>query len=34
VIVDERYLISGGQPPEVFEMAFRKIADDSFAKAE
>lgn len=29
VIIDDRYLISGGQPPEVFESAFRKIADDA-----
>lgn len=26
VIVDDRYLISGGQPPEVFEEALRRIA--------
>lgn len=26
VIINERYLISGGQPPEVFEQAIRKIA--------
>ena len=26
VIVDDRYLISGGQPPEVFEDALRRIA--------
>jgi len=25
-IVDERYVISGGQPPEVFESALRQIA--------
>jgi predicted DsbA family dithiol-disulfide isomerase len=31
VIIDERYLISGGQPPEVFENAFRKIITDSLA---
>ena len=29
VIIDGRYLISGGQPAEVFEDAFRKIAADS-----
>ena len=28
VIIDDRYLISGGQPPDVFENTFRKIADD------
>jgi len=26
VIVNERHLISGGQPPEVFEQALRQIA--------
>lgn len=26
IVIDERYLISGGQPPEVFEQALRKIA--------
>ena len=26
VIVDDRHLISGGQPPEVFEQALRQIA--------
>jgi predicted DsbA family dithiol-disulfide isomerase len=26
VIIDERHLISGGQPPEVFEQALREIA--------
>ena len=26
VIVDDRYLITGGQPPEVFEEALRRIA--------
>jgi predicted DsbA family dithiol-disulfide isomerase len=28
VVIDERYLISGGQTPEVFEEALRKIAAD------
>lgn len=28
VIINDRYLISGGQPPEVFEQAIRKIALD------
>ena len=26
VIVDDRHLIQGGQPPEVFEQALRQIA--------
>jgi predicted DsbA family dithiol-disulfide isomerase len=26
VIVDDRHLIEGGQPPEVFEQALRQIA--------
>jgi predicted DsbA family dithiol-disulfide isomerase len=26
VIIDDKYLISGGQPPEAFEQALRKIA--------
>ena len=26
VIIDDRHLISGGQPPEVFERALREIA--------
>jgi len=26
VILDGRYLISGGQPPEAFEQALRRIA--------
>ena len=29
VIIDGRYLISGGQPPEVFEDAFRKIVGET-----
>lgn len=33
IIVNDRYLISGGQPPEVFEDAFRKIAADASAPA-
>jgi predicted DsbA family dithiol-disulfide isomerase len=28
VIIDDKYLISGGQPPEAFEQALRKIADE------
>jgi predicted DsbA family dithiol-disulfide isomerase len=28
IVIDEKYLISGGQPPEVFEQALRKIAAD------
>ncbi|MEO6895105.1 MAG: DsbA family oxidoreductase, partial [Caldimonas sp.] len=26
VVIDDRHLISGGQPPEVFEQALAKIA--------
>ena len=33
VIINERYLVSGGQPAEVFENAIRKIAADSSALA-
>ena len=29
VVIDERYLISGGQPPEAFEQALRKIAAEA-----
>ena len=29
VIVNDRYLIQGGQPPEVFEESLRKIAAES-----
>ena len=29
VIIDDRYLISGGQPPEAFENAIRRIAAGS-----
>jgi predicted DsbA family dithiol-disulfide isomerase len=29
VIVNDRYLIQGGQPPEVFEQALRRIAAES-----
>ena len=28
IIINDRYLISGGQPPEHFEQALRKIADE------
>jgi predicted DsbA family dithiol-disulfide isomerase len=31
VIVDDRYLISGGQPPEVFEQSLRRILEDASA---
>jgi len=34
VIVDERHLISGGQPPEVFEQALRQIAAQDRSAAE
>jgi len=27
IIIDDRHLISGGQPPEVFERALRQLAD-------
>ncbi len=33
IIVNDRYLISGGQPPEAFEDAFRKIAAETVAEA-
>jgi len=33
IIVNDRYLISGGQPAEVFEDAFRKIAAEASAPA-
>jgi predicted DsbA family dithiol-disulfide isomerase len=26
IVINERHLISGGQPPEVFEQALRRIA--------
>ncbi|OHT18202.1 DsbA family oxidoreductase [Edaphosphingomonas haloaromaticamans] len=29
VIIDDRYLISGGQPPEAFEQALRRIAAEA-----
>jgi predicted DsbA family dithiol-disulfide isomerase len=29
VIIDDRHLISGGQPPEVFEQALRKLAEQA-----
>jgi predicted DsbA family dithiol-disulfide isomerase len=28
VIINDRHLIQGGQPPEVFEQALRKLAAD------
>jgi len=31
IIINEKHLISGGQPPEVFEAALRKIAAESGA---
>ncbi len=31
VIVNDRHLISGGQPPEVFEQALRRIAEEKVA---
>lgn len=32
-IINDKHLISGGQPPEVFEQALRQIAAESSAKA-
>lgn len=29
VVIDDRYLISGGQPPEAFEQALRRIATEA-----
>ena len=29
VVIDDRHLVSGGQPPEVFEQALRKIAAEA-----
>jgi predicted DsbA family dithiol-disulfide isomerase len=29
IVIDDRYLISGGQPPEAFEDALRKIASEA-----
>jgi predicted DsbA family dithiol-disulfide isomerase len=31
IVIDQRYLISGGQPPETFEEALRKIASEPAA---
>ena len=31
IVINEKHLISGGQPPEVFEQALRKIAAESAA---
>ena len=28
IVINERYLISGGQPADAFESAIRKIADE------
>ncbi len=28
IIIDRRHLVSGGQPPEVFEQALRQLADE------
>jgi predicted DsbA family dithiol-disulfide isomerase len=33
VVIDRKHLIQGGQPPEVFEQALRKIAADTAAAA-
>jgi predicted DsbA family dithiol-disulfide isomerase len=29
VVINEKYLIQGGQPPEAFEQALRQIAAES-----
>ncbi|MFA5990168.1 MAG: DsbA family oxidoreductase [Sphingomonas sp.] len=29
IVINEKYLISGGQPPEIFEKALRQIASES-----
>jgi len=29
IVIDQRYLISGGQPPEAFEQALRQIAAEA-----
>jgi predicted DsbA family dithiol-disulfide isomerase len=29
IVIDDRYLISGGQPPEIFERALRAIASEA-----
>jgi predicted DsbA family dithiol-disulfide isomerase len=29
IVIDDRYLISGGQPPELFEQAIRKIVSET-----
>jgi predicted DsbA family dithiol-disulfide isomerase len=31
IVIDNRYLISGGQPPESFEQALRQIAAEPAA---
>ena len=33
IVINEKHLISGGQPPEVFEQALRKIAAESASAA-
>jgi predicted DsbA family dithiol-disulfide isomerase len=33
IVINRRHLISGGQPPEVFEQALRQIAQDSLQPA-
>ena len=33
VIINDRHLIQGGQPPEVFEQALRQIAAEADAEA-
>ena len=33
VVINEKYLISGGQPPEAFEQALRQIASEQQVQA-
>ena len=33
IVINQRHLISGGQPPEVFEQALRQIAAETAAGA-
>ena len=34
IVIDERYLISGGQPADAFEQALRRIAAEEPAAVE
>ena len=33
IVIDQKHLISGGQPPEVFEQALRQIAAEAATEA-